>query len=164
MDTHLTLINEKIYKPIDSPISQYKEDKESKEYGASHYRVGNHLCVHRSAKVTPKRVGQFVTFWKRSPLGHITPYEAQDPFDFFSVICAREKKVGHFLFPKTALVAQGILSTEKKDGKRGFRVYPDWDTPTSKQAIRTQLWQQLYFYRIDQNADLNRVKALLQKK
>jgi hypothetical protein len=27
----------------------------------------------------------------------------------------------------------------------GIRVYPIWDKPTSKQALKTQLWQLSYF-------------------
>ena len=55
------------------------------------------------------------------------------------------KKKGVFKFSKEVLIKHGIVSTEKKDGKRGFRVYPIWDKTTSKQAIKAQIWQLEYF-------------------
>jgi hypothetical protein len=38
-----------------------------------------------------------------------------------------------------------IISTHLKEGKRGMRVYPPWDLPSSKQAKKTQQWQLPYF-------------------
>jgi len=55
------------------------------------------------------------------------------------------------------LSKQGIITTAKKDGKRGFRVYPRWDKVQNSQAKRTQKWQLNYFYKIDENIDLEKV-------
>jgi len=35
-----------------------------------------------------------------------------------------------------------------------IRVYPSWDTPTSKQAIATKKWQSPYFVKIDASTSL----------
>jgi hypothetical protein len=36
------------------------------------------------------------------------------------------------------LIEKGIVSTSKKEGKRGFSVYPIWDKTASHQAVKTQ--------------------------
>jgi len=39
-------------------------------------------------------------------------------------------------------------------------VYPDWDITKSKQAERTQKWQQNYFYEINGSTDFKKVVEL----
>ena len=53
-----------------------------------------------------------------------------------------------------------IISTSKKEGKRGFRVYPPWDTATNKQAVKTQQWQLDYYYEITPTTNFKKVKEL----
>jgi hypothetical protein len=43
-----------------------------------------------------------------------------------------------FVFPKSVLMQKGIISTDKKEGKRAFWIYPKWDIPNSKQTEYTQ--------------------------
>jgi len=57
------------------------------------------------------------------------------------------------VFPKSELINKGIITTNKKDGKRGFRVYPKWNKTTNKQAEKTQKWQLNYFYEINEKTD-----------
>jgi len=64
------------------------------------------------------------------------------------------------VFPKSVLIEKGILSTSKKDGKRGFRVYPIWDKTISQQAVKTQNWQLNYFFEVIEDLDFNLVKKL----
>jgi hypothetical protein len=71
-----------------------------------------------------------------------------------------EKKFGQFVFPKSVLIKKGIISTRKKEGKRAFRVYPNWDVAKNKQAERTQKWQLDYFYEINATTDLQKVTGL----
>lgn len=99
----------------------------------------------RRAKITPKKIGQFVTVWKRNAKGITTPFSLSDPFDFYIILTEASNQVGCFIFPKSILGEKGILTTPKQEGKRGFRVYPTWDYPTSKQAQKTQQWQKNYF-------------------
>lgn len=120
---------------------------EAKDYKGCSYRFKSTSIIQRYSKNTPKKVGQFVTLWKRNKLGETCPLELNDAFDFVIIICVKEKLVGRFLFPKKTLVEKGYISTKKKEGKRGFRVYPNWDKPTSQQAIKTQIWQLEYFKR-----------------
>lgn len=136
-------------------IENLTEESESKEYAACSFNLNGKKIISREAKITPKKVGQFVTFWKRSEIGPIEPFHENDAFDFFFVQVTNEKKSGIFILPKSALIKQGIISTAKKEGKRAFRVYPPWDVATNKQAIRSQKWQVEYFYSWDKMEDLN---------
>lgn len=125
------------------PNLNYKIHEEALEYGGCEYTFDGLKYIQRTAKVTPKKIGQFVTLWKRNELGVTAAYEESDDFDFVVIICILNDKEGHFLFSKSDLKRHGIIS---KNGKRGFRVYPSWDSPLSKQAIQTQAWQQKYFF------------------
>ncbi len=71
-----------------------------------------------------------------------------------------EKKFGQFVFPKSILIKKGIISTTKKEGKRAFRVYPNWGIIKEKQAEQTQKWQLNYFYEINDSTDFKKVMEL----
>jgi hypothetical protein len=78
----------------------------------------------------------------------------------------KENNFGVFIFPKIILQEKGILSNQgknKKNGKRGIRVYPIWDKTMNKQAQKTQNWQLNYFLDISENIeiDLQEAKELL---
>ncbi len=102
--------------------------------------------IFRSAKITPTKNGQFVTFWKRSAEGPIAPYDVRDQFDLLVVNVNHALQAGQFVFPKQVLLDQGVLSSSTQAGKRALRVYPPWDIPESKQAEKTQKWQLIYFF------------------
>src|SRR5690606_27148604 len=120
-----------------------KEHAEANEYNGCEYFFRKQKYIQRTAKITPKKVGQFVTLWKRNENGITTPFSYEDDFDSVVILCLSEEKVGRFIFPKETLLKKNILSslTDKDAGKRGFRVYPSWDIPTNRQAISTQSWQ-----------------------
>ena len=144
-----------IYAQSSLLISQLQVEIESKEYEACRYQFNGVKVISRSSKITPKKSGQFVTFWKRQIDGPIEPFSELDDFDFFVVSTQVEGKLGLFVFPKSILIKQSIISTQHKEGKRAFRVYPSWDTPTSKQALKTQQWQLNYFHEINGTKNLN---------
>ena len=62
------------------------------------------------------------------------------------------------------MIENGIISSDKKEGKRGFRVYPIWEIAINKQAIQTQKWQLNYFVKAnsDEELDLNLINKLYQ--
>lgn len=59
--------------------------------------------------------------------------------------CFKDDNAGKFVFPKDVLLEQGILKHHHQPGKMAFRVYPTWDSVTSKQAMKTKQWQSRYF-------------------
>jgi hypothetical protein len=151
-----------VYNPLNLPISNLEIEVESKEYDACRFTFNGFNMISRSAKITPKKLGQFVTFWKRSGNGPIEPFEESDDIDFFVVNIRFEEKFGQFVFPKAVLIKRGIISTLKKEGKRAFRVYPSWDVVKSKQAMQSQKLQLEYFREIEGDTDLEQVLQLYQ--
>lgn len=167
MNKHLQTIDKHLYKPCQLLISNLEIDKESAAYDACSFRLNDFYVLSRTSKITPKKVGQFVTFWKRKDSNSpIQPFDSTDNVDFYVINCQKKDLLGQFVFPKSELIAKRILSTDKKEGKRGFRVYPSWEKTVSKQAIKTQEWQLKHFIEIDvkKGIDLERVKVLYQNK
>ena len=85
-----------------------------------------------------------MTLWKHNTENITEPFHLSDNFHFVVIVCFINKLSGKFIFPSQVLADKGILSSVS-EGKRGFRVYPAWDRPISKQAIKTQEWQSQYF-------------------
>lgn len=149
-----------IYEKCNFRITDFHTELEGKEYKASWFRINNLNIINRTAKITLKKIGQFVTFWKRNSQGITSPFSVDDVFDFYVINVKKENRIGQFIIPKSILASKGIVTTSEKDGKRGFRVYPAWDKPVSKQAIKSQQWQLNYFYEITKNIDSNTVIKL----
>ena len=159
-NNELNKIIKEIYKKCALEISDFQIEKESAEYDACQFNLNDLKIISRTAKITPKKAGQFVTFWKREINQPIAPFDETDAFDFFVVNIQNENRIGQFVFPKSILIQKGIISTSKKEGKRAFRVYPPWDVTTSKQALQSQKWQMDYFYEITDHIDLKKVITL----
>ena len=139
---------EKIKKYFETKFSKYSDfilEKESQEYHACQFKLNDCSIHYRKAKITPKKEGLFVTFWKRISSGIIAPFDHRDDFQFLIVTVESERNSGHFIFPKSILIDQKIISTSCREGKRAFRIYPPWCLPKSKQAITSQEWQKSYF-------------------
>ena len=151
-----------IYNPCQFKCSEPIMDKESIEYVACSFRLNSLQVRFRVAKITPTKIGQFVTLWKRIENGPTQPYDIKDDVDLFVIATRSNDNFGQFVFPKSALLKHGIMSNNGKGGKRGVRVYPSWDITVSKQAKQTQAWQLQYFLEIPKNKpiDCSRAKML----
>lgn len=132
------------------------------EYGAGRFWLEKTSVRYRVAKITPKKIGQFVALWYKDQ-GKNTPYSATDSPDVLVVNTFTSERSGQFVFPKEELARRGILSQEKP-GKMAMRVYPVWDQPTSSQALATQKWQQPYFIEFGHglSVDQKRLRQLYQ--
>ncbi|EMJ95140.1 MepB family protein [Leptospira alstonii] len=153
---------ENVLDPYNVQIENLILEKESSEYGACNFELKNRKIIFRVAKITPTKVGQFVTLWKRDDEGPIRPFDMQDAADSFIIVVYDQNRSGQFIFSKDVLLKKGIL-TGDKEGKRGFRVYPSWDLPPNPQAEKTQSWQSEYFLENSKNkrTDTNRAKKIL---
>ena len=160
MINSLEKIKSSIYNNCNFKVSNVIIDKESQEYEGCEFLLDEKIIIFRTSKITPKKIGQFVTFWKRNQKGITEPFSENDTIDFYVINVQFENKTGQFVFPKSVLIENEILSTSKKDGKRGFRVYPIWDKTINKQAVKTQKWQLNYFFEINENLDFSLVKKL----
>lgn len=137
-------------------------EADNAEYGAFVSRVGRGSVRFRVGKLTPAKVGLFVTVWKRAPDGSTEPLTADDGIDLL-VITAREgQRFGQFVFPEAALVEHGIVSVAGRGGKRGFRVYPPWSATQNSRAMRSQKWQCEYFLDLAdaRKVDLQKARGL----
>lgn len=152
----LKVVKELIYDKCGFKLTSLKLNSESVEYGACSFKLDGQNIEHRVSKITPSKTGQFVTIWKRNINGLTEPFDILDDIDFIVITARSEGNIGQFIFPKSLLVDKGIISQNGKDGKRGIRVYPSWDTATNRQAEKTQSWQTKYFVTIknDNSIDL----------
>lgn len=91
-----------------------------------------------------------MSIWKRSAEGLTVPYDSADDFDFLIISSRTGDNWGQFIFPKFALVNNGIISKLGNGGKRGIRVYVPWDRMLNKQAEKTRTWQINYFQAFNQ--------------
>jgi hypothetical protein len=158
---NLLIAKELVYDVCGFDCSEPQPEKESQEYEAFDFKIGESRIKFRSAKITPTKTGQFTTLWKRNQTGIIEPFDYADAIDFVIVSVQKEGLSGLFIFPKDILLKKGIFTTQIKEGIRATRVYPPWDETTSKQAQKTQQWQLDYFYEITPKTDLDKVKKLL---
>ncbi len=158
----LFLLNKSIYELSDLRVDLFKYELESQEYGACAFTINNVPAIFRVAKITPTKVGQFVTLWKRIGNGPIMPYDISDFVQLFIILVKSENNFGQFIFPKNVLQEKGFVSQMGIGGKRAMRVYPPWDTPKNRQAQNTQSWQLLYFVQIKPVINIQKIKYLCQ--
>jgi hypothetical protein len=137
-----------VYAKCGFTITNLKLHSESSEYGACSFELDGLKVEYRVSKITPTKTGQFVTIWKRNNKGITAPFDFSD-LDFIIITSKSGDKIGQFIFPKSILAEKGIISQNDKSGKRGIRVYPPWDSATSKQAEQTQRWQTNYFVQLE---------------
>lgn len=149
MIKELIQIENKILKNLNLTLSAITADWECREYYGYNFLIENKNIKFRKAKVTPKKSGQFVTLWKRNTDGKTEPFGEKDNLDFVIIVVENGRTSGFFLFPKTILAEKGILTSNHKEGKRGFRVYSTWDKTNSNQAERTKCWQIQYFFDLE---------------
>ncbi len=161
----LKIVKELVYDKCGFDLTDLKQNLESKEYGACSFVLNGKKIQQRISKITPTKTGQFVTIWKRNENGITEPFDNSDDFDFVIITARNDNNFGQFIFPKSVLADNGIITQNGKEGKRGIRVYPPWDIVTNKQAMKTQNWQTKYFLTIknDNKTDLDLATKLLTK-
>ncbi len=150
-------IQKLVYEPQGWVCKNVQAELESQEYGACTFDMNNRYIMFRVGKITPTKVGQFVTLWKRIGKGPIMPYDVSDPFDLVVIAVRNKDKFGQFVFSKDILLAKGIISKDGRGGKRALRLYPAWDVADNPQAKRTQAWQLNYFFEIKPDSPVDNV-------
>jgi hypothetical protein len=155
MISEIKTLETKILKPLNLAISDIIQDLECEDYFGFNIKINQLNIKFRKAKITPNKIGKFVTLWKRNLIGETEPFNINDDFHFYIIASTENEKSGFFLFPKFTLENHQILTNEKKLGKRGFRVYTNWDYPDSKQALKSKIWQSEYFIDLENNLKEN---------
>ncbi|MBM4222578.1 MAG: hypothetical protein FJ161_02080 [Gammaproteobacteria bacterium] len=157
-------LQNQFYKNLDIRLINFQPELESQEYYAHSGLLNDHRIQWRIAKKTPKKVGYFVTTWKRNAEHLTTPYDVEDEVEFFVINVKDRDQIGQFIFPKKILISKNIISTSSTEGKRGIRVYTPWDLTDNRQAHITQSWQMLYFFDFNKPHQENhsRIQEILQ--
>lgn len=150
------------YEPTGLVANNFSKEAESEEYGAFTFEMNNKRIKFRLAKITPTKIGQFVTLWKRIGSGPIMPYDISDAIDLFVISVRNKDHLVNLFFTKATLCEKGFVSKNQIGGKRAMRVYPPWDMTQSAQAKKTQEWQIKYFFEIykNKNIDIPRIQNL----
>ena len=159
----LKLLDNLVFKTCGLDFSNFDTELESQEYCACNFQLDKQKVKFRLAKITPTKIGQFVTIWKRNENGITEPHNVDDNFEFFIIAPREKEKLGVFIFNKTILSENKIITNKNGDGKRGIRVYPTWNITENKQAQKTQNWQTKCFIEIgnENQIDVNKAKKLL---
>jgi hypothetical protein len=150
--------NKLVYQPCGFNLTHFRLNRESAEYDACSFDLNGKHVQYRMSKITPSKTGQFVTIWKRNKDRQTEPFDVSDNTHFMVVTSMKGSRRGQFIFPAYVMIEKGIFSQNKKQGKRGIRVYPPWDKTENNQARKTQAWQIKYFLSL--NAENSTTKAL----
>lgn len=144
--TVLTYVNKIIYEPNQLIVKSIQEEKQNSNYCAGTFQLASRTVRFRVAKKTPTKVGQFVAFWEKDENNKNQPFTYEEAPDLLVITTfISDSTFGQFIFPKDILFKHNILKSSSTKGKMAIRVYPSWDCPTSKQAVKTQEWQLPYF-------------------
>ena len=138
-------LNNIVYKPNNLMIKNLKEEKQNAEYAGCLFHLNNKTIRFRKSKVTPNKIGQFVSFWEKDENMRNRAFSYEAAPDLLVITCIADNKLGQFIFPKEILLKEKILRTPSQTGKMAMRIYPVWDTTVSNQAKKSQTWQLQYF-------------------
>lgn len=142
----LTYVSKMIYEPNNLSLKSVQEERQNSKYGAGTFQISSRTVRFRVANITPTKVGQFVAFWEKDENNKNQPYSYEEAPDLLVITTFKnDHEFGQFIFPKEIIFKQNILRSSSTKGKMAIRVYPSWDSPTSKQAMKTQKWQLPYF-------------------
>lgn len=152
----LTYVNELLYEPNYLTIKNIQEETQNSDYGAGIFQLNSKTIRFRVAKITPTKVGQFVSIWEKDEANNNQAFSYDSATDLLVInTFSCNGDFGQFVFPKEVLLKQNILKTANTKGKMAIRVYPSWETPTSKQAMATQKWQLPYFIKMGNTTRLS---------
>lgn len=153
-------LKSQIYLPNGFKVEDLVEEGQNADYYGCKFKLNGRLVRFRVAKITPNKLGQFVSFWEKDNENKNIAYDYEQSPDLVIVTCFTSEKLGQFVFTKDILLKKKILKNGEDKGKMGIRVYPSWDVATSPQAKNTQKWQLEYFVDL---SDLNE-KTILKLK
>ncbi len=159
--TALACISSSIYEPNKLIVTSIQEEQQNAAYGAGTFELSSKTIRFRVAKVTPTKTGQFVAFWEKDENDKNQPYSYEEALDLLVITTFKnESNFGQFVFSKELLLKHGVLRTNTTNGKMAMRVYPSWDSLTSKQAMKTQEWQLPYFIDMSHVDELTEAKIM----
>ena len=84
--SELELIDNFVFKMCGLEVSNIKAEAESQEYCAHDFQLDGQNVKFRKAKITPTKIGQFVTIWKRNKKGISESFDISDKFQFYIIM------------------------------------------------------------------------------
>jgi len=144
MEQNILNIINKLYKNIQH--IQINIQNNNKDYYASEFIINNKKICFRKGKITPTKLGHFVSLWKINNNINV-PYDINDNYDKYIFYVEDKLKSGFFVFTKKELLENKILSDNinKIKGKLGFRLYAPWYNVKNNTAKNTQILQIKHF-------------------
>jgi len=121
-NNRLKLIDNVIYKANGLILSDVNEEKQNAEYDGYTFRLSNknsskHIRF-RVAKITPNKLGQFVSFWEKDSNHVNQPFTIDNTPDLLVISTFSETdKSGQFVFPKDILIKKILLNRQKQKVK-----------------------------------------------
>ncbi|GEL65881.1 MepB family protein [Marinilactibacillus psychrotolerans] len=160
MQQSVKLIKEVVAAIVNHEMDDLIQEEQNSEYEGVRFNLLNQTYRSRLAKSTPKKQGYFVVFWEKDNMDKNQPFTYLSSPDRVIVTVMDNEKIGQFIFPKTVLHKQGILSSEISKGKMAIRVYPSWISNLNPSAAKTQKWQVEYFVDLSHKMDLDKLTYL----
>lgn len=93
-----------VYNACRFECSQPLIEAQNADYGAYVFKLNALSIRFRVARITPSKIGQFVTLWERFGDGSIQPYDVSDPVDLYVISTRKGNNFGQFVFPKAVQV------------------------------------------------------------
>ena len=112
-------------------------EAQNSDYESGVAQIDDEAWHIRTARNTPTKPGAFVAFWQRDSDGTTMPFGDDDLSSGLLVFVEQQGRRGVFRFTREQLARLGITSG-RRPGKRGFRVYPSWCAELNSQAMTTQ--------------------------
>ncbi|MBC9943841.1 MepB family protein [Leucobacter sp. cx-328] len=125
-------------------------EEQNTDYESGRVEIDGQWWRIRTARITPTKPGAFVAVWRRNAAGETEPFTDTDACVGLLVFVTDTNagtdadRHGVFAFTREHLAQlriteqTGTASTPRRQGKRGFRVYPGWCTGLNPQASRMQ--------------------------
>lgn len=134
-----------VYSAVVGAAAEVMPESQNSDYESGIVQIGEEAWHIRTARNTPTKPGAFVAFWQRDSAGNTAPFSDDDPAAGLLVFVEQQDRRGVFRFTSAHLAALGITSG-RRPGKRGFRVYPSWCAGLNVQAANTQRAQASAFH------------------
>lgn len=141
---NLIATRELVYNPCGFVFSHPKIEPQNAAYGAYVFKLNDLSIRFRVAKITPTKIGQFVTLWERVGDGSIQPYDLSDSIEFFVISVKKDDQFGQFVFPKAVLYKQDIISNKGQGVNVHFAFIHLGITPKANKLKNTRMATKIF--------------------
>jgi hypothetical protein len=98
LSTDLSIAKQILFSKLNYELKNIEIQQEGEAYNACTFELNDNKILYREAKITPTKIGLFVTIWKRNKLGVTEPFDIKDEIDFVLISCRDGDNFGLFFF------------------------------------------------------------------